>query len=237
MKSSLFCLFLISILPSIWGILVYEFDCEAIAINSYTCLKGWPEFVKSISYGVVSGWIIYFLTVFVPYYHDKEKCQLYITSQLESLNEEVSYFLEECIKEFKLNKENLDYIEYSGNQKFQLISANSYPFFSYMIPWKASFKNVNLSYVEQAEIIIHKICKTISTITLGHRNYLTDNQLRCFATIDSYVLAENWINKNSNIEKIDIVERLLGEIMYPLQKSINISNDNIKIKRDYQSRL
>ena len=121
-----------------------------------------------------------------------------------------------------------------------MISAASFSFILHKIPWDSIFPNENHNYIEQALIILRKIDVIITKINLENRDFLTENQLRSFAAIDTAFLRENWMRPNPGIgnQKIDVIKRLLVEIAYALQKSINIStNLNQKVRKEYQDRL
>ncbi|MDE6560462.1 MAG: hypothetical protein K2K75_03680 [Muribaculaceae bacterium] len=109
MKCLIFQLFIVSIVFSVWGILVYEFEYDVVTITSYSSIKGWPDTAKSLSYGIITGWIIYGLTVFFPHKAEKRNRQIGIMSKLVSLNEELSYFIISA----NIQDDNIEKVEYS----------------------------------------------------------------------------------------------------------------------------
>lgn len=214
-RCSVKILSILSFILSVWGILVYEFN--VLDIPGYTCINGWPETAKSLSYGVISGWIIYLITVGLPYYFDWQNSQESVKEKLVELNLELTYF----IKSTKIKDDKIQYISLGSLSNESIISAKSYAYILYQIPWYSIFPYTNVSYVEQAFIILKKIRESISEISLQNRGFLTDNQHKYFDNIYYFFLQKNW-NIKDNEEKEKYVKELIGQIVFPLQKSLGI---------------
>lgn len=206
----------ISIFISIWGILVYEFN--VLAITKYTCFKGWPNTALSISYSIISGWIIYGITVTIPFQWEKYKRQKIVKEQLTLLNEELSYFIESA----NIIDSNIQYKQVCSKHNKRIISANSFAHILHKIPWRENFPPYAKTYFEQAEAFIRKLINRISEISYQDWQYLTEDQKNCFDMIISLIMRENWDTRSLDPTKQDIesLSQIITAIAFRLQKSM-----------------
>ncbi|MDO4335841.1 MAG: hypothetical protein Q4C37_08450, partial [Bacteroidales bacterium] len=157
-------LFIISISLSLWGILAYDYDILTINCMYY---GNWPETAKTLSYSIISGWIIYTITVYVPYINRKSLRQESISEQLKNLNLEISFFFESA----NIQNDSIEKITILDTDE-TIIKASSMTRIAYEIPWDKTFPNTNFTYTEQALTIIKKIYIYTNTLLNTGIEYL-----------------------------------------------------------------
>ncbi len=214
-RCSVIILSILSFILSVWGILVYEFN--VLDLPGYTSISGWPETAKSLSFGVISGWIIYLITVGLPYYFDWQNSQESVKEKLVELNLELTYF----IKRANIKDDKIQFVSLGTLSNESTITAGSYAYILYQIPWHSIIPYSKVSYADQAFITLKKISVTISEITLQNRGFLTDKQQKYLDKINYHFLQKNWNIKDKE-DKEDYVKELIGQIVFPLQMSLGI---------------
>lgn len=218
--------FVISILLSIWGILVYELEFNSFGLP-FESIKGWSNCAKALSYSIIGGWIIFLLTYELPYQIKRRKIKNTINGDLVNLNKELSSILEKYFDPKHL-KTSL-YIDISGGSKHEKIIRNA-AFISILtqINWETKFdKDNRISYREQMIATILKIITHTTHLNMLYRDYLSHVQERCFEMICRVPLEQNWaVSKLGDItDRIDL-QNLVLSIGIPLQKSIGVALPN-----------
>lgn len=212
--------FIISILLSIWGILVYEFGFNSLGLP-FESIKGWDNCATALSYSIIGGWIIFLLTYELPYQIKRRKIHNTINGDLVSLNKELSSILEKYFDPQNL-KTSL-YIEISGGYEHERIIRNS-AFRSILtqMSWDSKYdKDKGISYREQMISTLLKIIAHITHLNMLYQDYLSDVQERCFDMICRVPLKQNWSISNLGdvYDRIHLQNFVLS-IVVPLQKSI-----------------
>lgn len=235
---------LLSLLFTVWGILVYQFGILGLPFRN---VCGWNHCALALCYSILTGWILYFFTSVLPHIRNKIVRHTYIESELSGLVVELSMFIEKLILDKKDRSEvNVDTI--------MIASEDVIPFWSMLtllneINWNTSIqltsmpktndvnandKPVLITAREQAEYILGKIIATVNSILSIHWHYLTDAQLRNLKTISDIELEVNPVfGRFGDLGDRVTLVNTINKIVRPLQQSIGIKapkSVNIKLK-------
>lgn len=227
---------LLSLLFTVWGILVYQFGILGLPFRN---VCGWNHCALALCYSILTGWILYFFTSVLPHIRNKIVRHTYIESELSGLVVELSMFIEKLILDKKDKSEvNIDTI--------RIASQDIIPFWSMLtllnaINWNTSIqltsmpktkhanandKPVLITAREQAEYILCKIIATVNSILSIHWNYLTDAQLRNLKTISDMELEVNPVfgrfGRFGDLGDRVTLVNTINRIVRPLQQSIGI---------------
>lgn len=209
----------ISIVLSVWAILVYEFKLHGIGL-SWSYYEGWDTCAKNISYSILTGWLIYFLTSYVPFRIEKNKRQLVISQTLANLNWEIS----SIVDKYQISdRSTIQYfnIEVNG-ESVQIIPNLCILCIIKGLNWEYEFKP-GITYKQQVITYCKKLYIVLTHLCDVNYKFLTKNQSVCINQIINMVMGNNWADlmSESNIDKDDL-QQFLMSIIYPLQKSIGI---------------
>lgn len=206
-------IFVITLSLSVWGILAYDYNLLTINKKYY---GNWPETAKNLSYSIITGWIIYAITVTIPYWIKLYKRSKTINERLTSLNIELSFFFESA----NISDNRITYLKIQKNGN-SIISAKSIPYLINEIPWDESFPNNDRTYKKQAIVMIRKIYLSVSDLAKSYDSYLSENQSKNIDTIIGIVMEQNW-GLELNIDGFDI-GCILKRMADALQKSIGLA--------------
>ena len=209
----------ISLVLSIWGILVYEFNILGLP---FEYVYGWNKCAKTLSYSVIGGWIIFILTSRLPHCIKRREIQKVIQERLGWLNKELSSILEKSCnpQDPKVQFVNIS-IEY---QRELIIKNSSFRYILNNMQWDDWFdEDSKLTYRTQTINTLKKIIDILIHLNFLYQDYLSKQQQRGIDTICSIPLENNWSSdKLGDLSNQENLKNLVIRIGNALQMSIGI---------------